>query len=128
MKILFVCTGNACRSPFAEHLMRRLSPVDLQVDSAGTHAYPGLGPSWLALVSARAHGLDLGEHRRRPLDPHLLRSADRIYAFDRYHAEYLRTGFPSVAARVSLLAEIAAGPGGEIPDPMGGSQEDVDIC
>ena len=128
MTILFVCTGNACRSPFAEQLFQRLAPPGVTAVSAGTHAAAGGTASWLSIVAARAHGLDLGVHRRQPLDAAMLAGADRIYGFDRSHITYIAEHHPEAAPRAALLGEIPGGPGGEIPDPMGGSQEDVDLC
>ena len=73
MHLLFVCTGNTCRSPMAESIARRLMAqrgiVDLDVSSAGTNAWPDSPASDGALLVALEHGGDLGEHRARELSP-----------------------------------------------------------
>lgn len=128
MRILFVCTANACRSPFAEAVFRSAAPPGIEASSAGTFGQPGGGASWSSIVAARAHGMDLTTHRRHALDAATVARADRIYVFERTHREYIVAAFPEAAARIALLGEVPGGPGGEIPDPVSGSEEDVDLC
>ncbi len=128
MKVLLICQANACRGPFAEQLVRTIGPRQVDAVSAGTHADPGGTASWQSIVAARAHGLDLSVHRRQPVRPDLIESADRIYVFDRRQRQFLTEHYPDVAARAALLGEIRGGPGGEIPDPQTGSAEDLDLC
>jgi protein-tyrosine-phosphatase len=76
MRILFVCTGNTCRSPFAEAVARHEGLVD--AESAGLGAYPGDGPPVDAVEVARERGLDLSTHRARPLTIEMLDRADIV--------------------------------------------------
>ena len=73
MKILFVCSGNTCRSPLAEVITRRLladaNRTDVEVSSAGTNAWDGSPASDGALLVGMERGLDLSEHRSRQLTP-----------------------------------------------------------
>src|SRR5205085_8557845 len=72
MKVLFVCAGNLCRSPFAEGLARRLASergLDIEFESAGEIAYEGSPCTPDALAAARLHGVDLSAHRPRRLTP-----------------------------------------------------------
>ncbi|MEO7367810.1 MAG: hypothetical protein ABIZ36_07625, partial [Gemmatimonadaceae bacterium] len=76
MRLLFVCTGNTCRSPLAEAIARRLADergiYDVTVGSAGTSAWPDAPASDGALLVAMEHGLDLGDHRARVLSPEIV--------------------------------------------------------
>jgi len=81
MKVLFVCAGNLCRSPFAEGLARRLAAergLDLEFDSAGEIAYEGSPCTPDALAAARLHGVDLSAHRARRLTPERRAAADEV--------------------------------------------------
>jgi len=81
MKVLFVCAGNLCRSPFAEGLARRLASergLDLEFESAGEIAYEGSTCPPDALAAARAHGVDLSAHRARRLTPERRAAADEV--------------------------------------------------
>ncbi|HEX2095248.1 MAG TPA: low molecular weight protein arginine phosphatase [Longimicrobiaceae bacterium] len=126
--LVFVCTGNTCRSPLAEALARReLERRDwrhVQVASAGIAAVDGSPPSRNAAEVARRHGLDLSSHRSRPLTPGLLEWADLVLAMSPSHVYALeRMGG---GGKVALLSEFAAGPDGEgypIHDPFGGDEE-----
>ena len=82
MHLLFVCTGNTCRSPLAEVIARRQIAErqlpDVTVGSAGTSAWPDAPASDGALLVALEHGMDLGEHRARVLSPELVAGADVV--------------------------------------------------
>lgn len=91
MKLLFVCTGNTCRSPMAEAIARRLAAErgfrDIEVASAGTGAHDGGPVSDGALLVALEHGLDLNTHRSRALTRDLVAQADLILAMGPAHLE-----------------------------------------
>jgi protein-tyrosine-phosphatase len=81
MKVLFVCAGNLCRSPFAEGLARRLATergLDIEFESAGEIAYEGSTCPRDALAEARRHGVDLAAHRARRLTPERRAAADEV--------------------------------------------------
>ncbi len=94
-RLLFVCTGNTCRSPLAEALTRlEAGKRSLQVIacSAGTMALQGAPASpWSAAAAAR-RGADLSQHQARPLDPELLARSDLVLAMTAAHLTALRSG------------------------------------
>lgn len=91
MRLLFVCTGNTCRSPLAEAIARRLVEErglrGIQVGSAGTSAWPDAPASDGALLVALEHGLDLGDHRARVLSPEIVADSTHILAMGPHHLE-----------------------------------------
>ena len=133
--VLFVCTGNTCRSPLAEAVCKRLladrlncSPDELEargfvVNSAGVMAYPGEAASEGAVIAAGELGADLGPHRSRPVNPELLANATHVVAMTAGHLSVLAARFPNVGPTAVTLA------GGEdIPDPIGGELDEYRAC
>ncbi|MBI9082128.1 MAG: hypothetical protein JEZ11_00940 [Desulfobacterales bacterium] len=123
--ILFVCTGNICRSPTAEGILRhRLEAAEMthvQVTSMGTHGLANAPPSDLALKVCEDHGIDISEHRSRGLVGEEIQDADLILCMEPAHRKFLQTFFPWQKDRVALLG---AWPEKEtrksaIRDPMG---------
>ncbi len=129
LKVLFLCSGNTCRSPLAEHLARRrLSGGRVVFASAGLSAAPGEPASEGSLLVAAELGLDLSRHRSRPVAADLLAGVDWVIAMTRAQIALFRRAFPGYAGRIGLLGlpgvDLAASPaaaaGEEVRDPMGG--------
>ncbi|MGA9537255.1 MAG: low molecular weight protein arginine phosphatase [Desulfobacterales bacterium] len=125
-RLLFVCTGNICRSPMAEGLMKILLPPasghHIIIRSAGTHAADGLPAESGAVRAAREHGADIGGHRSRALDGSLIASANLILVMERQQARFIQSTAPVASEALRLLGEFAGSEGTpEIPDPYGGS-------
>ena len=123
MKILFVCSGNTCRSPLAEAITRRLlsdaGRTDVEVASAGTNAWDGSPASDGALLIGIERGLDLSEHRSRQLTPQIVSESDLILVMGPPHLSRIKEIDPK--ANAHLLAGYAAGTEGQaIGDPFGG--------
>jgi protein-tyrosine-phosphatase len=123
--ILFVCTGNTCRSPLAEgiarrELQRRRWP-HVQVASAGIAARPGDAASEFAVSVAARHGVPLDAHRSQPLTPDLVRWADLVLAMGSGHVDSVRRlGGDDKAL---TLGDFVSGQEGySIRDPFGGPE------
>jgi protein-tyrosine-phosphatase len=124
MHLLFVCTGNTCRSPLAEAIARRMAEErglhGVTVASAGTSAWPGAPASDGALLVALEHGLDLGDHRARVLSPEIVADATHILAMGPHHLE--RAEALGGAGKSRLLTAYGADcdVARPISDPFGG--------
>lgn len=123
-RVLFVCTGNLCRSPLARALFERLAAdAKLAVDSlsAGLHAQPGARPPAEALAIAKEAGLDLSGHAASPVSREIVETADLVLVAERFQASELRALYPGDADKIRLLSDFAAGRhrGREIADPFG---------
>lgn len=106
-----MCTGNLCRSPMAEALMRaelRARGCDgIQVASVGTWAsYGGAASAYAAEVLARRQ-IDLADHRSRPLEPEEVEDADIVVAMTSVHVREIEQALPEAGAKTFLLKEIA---------------------
>ncbi len=126
--ILFVCKGNICRSPFAEHLARRRIAAGRTILSAGYVPPQGRRPPEGALAAATSWGLDLTPHRSRLLTEAMIRDADAIFVFDADNAERLAEDFRLVGRRIHFLAALLPGGPLYIEDPWGGTPEDFEAC
>jgi len=126
-QILVVCTGNTCRSPMAEAILRSMLPKELagvvHVSSAGTGAVEGIPATPLATQVSADGGVDLGAHRSRRLTPTLVRASDLVLAMEPHHVEHARDLAPDAADRIHLITERGAASGAlsdGVLDPIGG--------
>jgi protein-tyrosine phosphatase len=133
--VLFVCTGNSCRSPMAEGLFKKYlaeklrCPIDQLeekgyiITSAGTLGIVGFPASSEAVRVCAAKDCNIAGHRSRALGRHLIEQSDLIFVLARVHRDAVLEISPEAAGKCSLLAEDT-----DISDPIGQSQAVYDNC
>ncbi len=105
MNILFVCTGNTCRSAMAGAICNYLAKergADISADSSGVAAYPAPASHNAVLAVDELFGIDLGSHRAKMVDASLIDKADVIFAMTPRHAATLISLFPNCADKLCL--------------------------
>ncbi len=131
-RLLFICTGNTCRSPLAEAIARaevsRRGWSGLEIGSAGVAAFPGDGASDGSLRAAERHGLDLSSHAATRLTEGVAETADLLLGMSPGHVVRAielggegRSALISAFARNGASGDVLDGP--PVPDPFGGSDE-----
>lgn len=129
MKILFVCTGNTCRSPMAEGLMRVMAQEagkDVTVLSAGLFCANGAKATPQAIEAVKPY-VDISSHESRPLSVAFMEAADLVIAMTEEHKRVLLRQFSFMADKIKTLAEWA-GQDGDVEDPFGQNQEVYNAC
>lgn len=118
--ILVVCTGNICRSPIAERMLRCALPKK-KVDSAGVGALVGHMADGAAIEVSERYQLSLGEHRAQQFTGSLGRKYDLILVMERHHIEQITKISPEARGKTMLIGHWLDG--AEIPDPYRKSME-----
>lgn len=145
--ILFVCTGNTCRSSMAEALTRKLlkewgKEKEVTVSSAGLGAFPGAPATPEAVAVMEKEGIDLKEHRARQVTPEMVVAADIIFTMTAAQKKHLETLFPEAQAKTHIFKAFAAGdfkPSSlegllevetffDLSDPIGKPKEAYEAC
>ena len=122
--ILFVCTGNSCRSVMAKALMEKLVNESglsdkVHIDSAGTSTFAGIGAAPNTVSVMGEEGIDVSAHIGRNINKDILKRSDMIFVMEISHKDVIINLMPEIKDRVRLLRETK-----DIPDPIGRSLEE----
>jgi protein-tyrosine phosphatase len=117
-RVLVICHGNICRSPFAERRLARYAP-ELEVQSAGLDTEPGSRAEPAAIRTARRFGVDLADHAARCVAPELLGWADLIVGMQGRHSSQLSQSWGIAPGKIRLLGDFLPDPPHAIDDPWG---------
>ena len=124
--VLFVCTGNSCRSVIAEGFFKKMLKGlgrEINVSSAGTSAFP-MGATDETLKVLAEEGVDMKAHRSRCVTKPMLEEADVIFVMQSAHRDFLNAMLPHISAKIFLLSDFypeqeKVRREGGIPDPIG---------
>jgi protein-tyrosine phosphatase len=118
--ILFVCTGNTCRSPIAEALLKRIAKQNnlmMVVQSAGTNTVNGMPASAHAIKVMEEKGIDLTQHKSQQITGDLLQWADSVITMGKTHQDYLKQSL--IEKEIVTIHEAAELGNDDICDPWG---------
>lgn len=127
--VLFVCTGNSCRSPMAESLLKKIKP-HWKIASAGTHAYEGIPASTQAVEAMKEISSHIKNHRSQALTSSLLKSYDTIVCMQSSHMNFIQESFShQFDSKLFLINQFSScsSPDG-IPDPIALSLNEYKDC
>ena len=126
MRIIAVCTGNTCRSPMAEAMLKKKYADKAEVCSRGLMA-SGLPASEESVEVMREMGYDISEHVSRRITPEEIKKADLILTMTQSHKDILLAAVPEAMGKIFTLCEYAK-IGGEISDPYALGIEEYRQC
>ena len=125
MDILFVCTGNTCRSPMAQGMLEKILEYKkgaYSVDSAGIYVHPGSKITEQAKKQLEARGVDMGARKSVGITHDSMEKADLVFTMTDNQRRMLVETFPYAAEKIHLLGDYT-NRGGDVADPYGGDDE-----
>ncbi len=134
-KILLVCTGNTCRSPMAEGILKQMlnekNISHIEVTSAGVGALSGSAPTAFAIDTVKIYNIDISQHQAQKVNPSLLQEADLILVMAPEHFYYVQQLDPNLTPKIHLLKAFPLKEIDDkysIKDPLGGDSEIYNKC
>ncbi len=136
--VLFVCTGNSCRSVMAEMLLKKYLKAEgkshIKVSSAGIGAIEGFSPTAETIEVMKEEGIDVKGFKSTKVSKNLIKDADLILVMEPLHKQEVIKAVPEAASKIYLLKEFGLDErsfhpeGFSIPDPIGRSIENYEYC
>ncbi len=133
-KILFICTGNTCRSPMAKVLFDKVIAESnnklpaIKTESAGVRATSNQKVSGEAVKAVKRYGMNLSNHRARLLDEKLAYEADLLLTMTKWQADTVKEEYPEIAEKTFAISEYINSDANDITDPIGMGQDAYDSC
>ncbi|MBE7053900.1 MAG: low molecular weight protein arginine phosphatase [Ruminococcaceae bacterium] len=129
MKVLFVCTGNTCRSAMCEGIFKHIAKKDnIEVTSAGLGAIKGDAASENAVLALSDLGIDISNHKSKPLTNGDVFDADLVLCMTKMHSNIIKQSCQSEKDKVFTLYEYATGTNKDVKDPYGTNLESYKQC
>lgn len=122
-QILFVCSGNICRSPFAEYYAKRILPRVINIKSCGFHERPNRASPRQAIDSAKTFNVDLRNHRSISISTLLVEASDIVFVFEEKNYDRFVGAFPEHINKVFFLGDLKDTGDYEIEDPYNGDHK-----
>ncbi len=128
--VVFICTGNVCRSPMAEGFYRQLTESDdfIAIGSAGISAFDGQAASGHSVEVMKQENIDISKHESRMLTPEIVDQATHIFGMTCGHRDAVQMMFPESSEKVFVLREFLVGSDADfdldVSDPIGGSLDE----
>ncbi|HHW37746.1 MAG TPA: low molecular weight protein arginine phosphatase [Bacillales bacterium] len=124
-KILFICTGNTCRSPMAEAIFKHKTKNRFEVRSAGIFAHDGSSASAHSIAILKNQSIPI-DHKSKQLTTELVAWSDLILTMGNSHKQLIRQRYPKASEKVYSLKEYALNRQADIADPFGGTLNDYE--
>ncbi len=128
MKILFVCTGNTCRSPMAEAIFNKLCSKEHSAFSRGTGVFIPQKISQKSVEALKMFDIDNSSHKSAMVCEEDIRNSDLVLTMTSAHKMALKSSYPSYKQKIFTLNEKATGKDSDIEDPYGLGQENYNEC
>ena len=132
LTVLFICTGNSCRSPMGEQILKQMLAEkrmdNVAVYSAGIQAPVGMKAPIYSKMVCLQNGINLDEHRAKQLTRDMIKASDLILVMEKAHRLFIQSILPDASEKILLLNQLYSSGELEIADPIGHEMEAYQQC